>query len=67
MLSIEVLPLIKIFCLFYLYFLTGKWECTTVDPDVAQRRDLPLSARHRGTYLVTVGRANNLARRTRVS
>ncbi len=63
MLSIEVPSLIKFFCLFYLYFFTGKWECTTVDPDVdvAQRRGLPLSARPRGTYLVTAGRANNLA------
>jgi hypothetical protein len=32
------------------------------DVDVAQRRDLLLSARPRGTYLVTGGRANNLDR-----
>ncbi len=64
MLSIEVPSLIK-FCFCFLFvFLTGKWECTTVDPDVdvAQRRDLPLSARPRVTFLVTAGRANNLAR-----
>jgi hypothetical protein len=63
MLSIEVPSPIK-FCLFVL-FVFSHWKMgTTVDPDVdvAQRRDLLLIARPRGTYLVTAGRANNLAR-----